>query len=761
MKLKRIFKLFRQKRIYIVLCIAVFLSIACFLRILDSNQFYTYDGKRCFDNGEIQTEVVLYEAISLPLGVYKIQLDYLTNTNNENHCTVKDGSVFRGGLLTNGTCLYQELGQTSFMIWLFENTETLQVTLSYNGNGYVTTGNLTIQETDTLWTMCLAIIWSVALALIGIFVLSSYDKNVGIEKENKVVFFGLSIVVLIASLPYLYGGNLVAGDIGYHLMRIEGVKDGILSRQFPLRIEPEWLYGHGYASGIFYCNTLLYFPAVLRLIGFPVATCYNLFCIMLNIGTVLISYYCFAKIFENRYIGLMCSALYTLSIYRIAKMVITGAVGEACAVMFMPLIIYGMYKTFSGNVTANDYKRSWIPIAVGYAGLIQSHVLSCEIAAFLTVIICIFFIKKIFVKQIFWELFKGAAAAIIISFWFLVPFLDYYISEDVHIHNVSARTIQERGLYLPQLFFNWWKKGSNVLYGDLGMVEAQAMGVGLVLGIGSVVFCILWFNGKWRENKQPIIVLGKYMCVISGGLMIMSLNFFPWDYIQHMNGITMSLVSSLQFPNRFLGWGTVFLVTVFGSILWYWTKEGKRWEYYLMSICVLIGIATSSIYLTDYTNKAAEWVYVYNEEGMGAGYISGGEYVIEGTNADSLCYNNPSASEHVSISSYNKEYLHMWVECENMGNKEGYIELPLLHYKGYRAYVPALRDELKTEKGTNNVVRVLLPSGFKGQVEVKFVSPVYWRVSEAITYIWWIFIIIYAICKKYKNQKEKKNEIAV
>ena len=103
----------------------------------------------------------------------------------------------------------------------------------------------------------------------------------------------------------------------------------------------------------------------------------------------------------------------------------------------------------------------------------------------------------------------------------------------------------------------------------------------------------------------------------------------------------------------------------------------------------------------------------------------------------------------------------MWVECENTGSEEGYIELPLLHYKGYRAYVTALQDELKTEKGTNNVVRVLLPSGFKGEVEVMFVSPIYWRVSEAITYIWWIFIIIWAVCRKYKNQREKKNETAV
>ena len=38
---------------------------------------------------------------------------------------------------------------------------------------------------------------------------------------------------------YVIGG----GDIVFHMMRIEGVKDGLVSGQFPVRIPPEWLFG--------------------------------------------------------------------------------------------------------------------------------------------------------------------------------------------------------------------------------------------------------------------------------------------------------------------------------------------------------------------------------------------------------------------------------------------------------------------------------------------------------------------------------------
>ena len=34
--------------------------------------------------------------------------------------------------------------------------------------------------------------------------------------------------------------------------------------------------------------------------------------------------------------------------------------------------------------------------------------------------------------------------------------------------------------------------------------------------------------------------------------MLLSLSLFPWDKIQFLNDITETLVSSIQFPNRFL-----------------------------------------------------------------------------------------------------------------------------------------------------------------------------------------------------------------
>lgn len=110
---------------------------------------------------------------------------------------------------------------------------------------------------------------------------------------------------------------MVSGaDLTYHLHRIEGVKDGLLTGQFPVRLEPRWVFDHGYANGIFYCNLLLYFPALLRMAGFTMTESYAFYCIGLSIATAAIAWYCFNGIFGDRIIGLVCSALYTLSIFR-------------------------------------------------------------------------------------------------------------------------------------------------------------------------------------------------------------------------------------------------------------------------------------------------------------------------------------------------------------------------------------------------------------------------------------------------------------
>ena len=738
-------KFVKRKSTLIILMVAVFLCLVCILQILRSNREYHYEGKTVFEEGVPVNGYAIFGDVSLPVGVYRVQLDYDCSTDMQSICEVRDGTVFTGGLLTHGEQFYSGLHNTDFHMWVFERTKALELLINYDGVGDLETGDLHIYETNQLWQMGLTIILFFFIVIIIVQQIYFYEKDYGISRENKNVIFFLGLIILIASVPYLAGGAPSGADLGYHLHRIEGIKEGILAGQFPVRLEPQWVHGHGYANGVFYCGALLLFPALLRLIGFPITFCYICYCIALNIATTLIAYYVFSRIFRSKTIGVVGSALYTLSIFRIYKLIITSAVGEGSAVTFMPLVVYGFWRVFTEDKHDKRYKSSWIPLTIGYAGLIQTHVLSCEITAFLTVILCLIFIKKIFCKETFLELLKGAMGALILSLWFLVPFVDYYLREDLHIKHVWARPIQDRGLYVAQLLFNWWRLGNNALIGESGMQHSHALGIGFGFGLGFMVYGILWFGGRFRQSDEPLWKLGKLSFVLGGMLMVMSLEAFPWDTIQNMNHVAASLVSSLQFPNRFLGWASVFMTILVCCCLIFFQQRGHRLFYLGGILCAATCIMTSGMYLQDFICRDHPLLTLYNEEGMGFGYISGAEYLIEGTQEETLLYHDPFVSENVVISDYQKGALSAEFFCDNRDASAGYVDFPLLHYYGYRAYSQDKEQQFGVCKGDNNLVRVLIPGNCHTQIRVEFVSPWYWRAAEIISYaglIWMIVILV-------------------
>lgn len=716
------------------------------------NGSWHYEETYGFHPGASTEMTVVYSGIRLNPGVYYVELEYAAECESVNpvaYTNMQDGTVITGALRTNGEHLYGGAGKSGYHMWLYESTEDLQMVIAYGGSGRLEITGYTITETNQFWSMWIIIILFCSFVVFCIMTYHYYDKEFAVAMEKKQVFFFVTLISLLASLPYLYGSNLSGIDLTYHLLRIEGVKDGILSGQLPLRIEPEWLFGHGYAAAVFYCNSLLYFPAILRLLGFTVTTSYNIYCIGITVATAWIAWYCFYKMFNSVNVGIVCSALYTLSTFRIYKLVNTGAVGEGSAVTFMPLVLYGMWRIFTENPKEKKYKTAWLPVAVGYAGLMQTHVLTCEITAFVTLLVCAICIKKVLCRNTFLELAKGALGAIGVSLWFLVPFLDYYLTQDVHIKNLSARTIQSKGMTLAHLAFHFWRNGSYTPNAETGVYDTHPVGVGFVLILGLGVFAVLSFGGAFRSVKGPVKQLGVISSIFGALLLFMSTNLFPWDAVRSMNLVTAALVSSLEFPHRVLGWGNLFLVAVCGFCLWYF-MQNSRWNYLAAVTIAVTCLITSGLYLIDFVTEGWNQIAVYNEEGMGFGFISDGEYLIEGTDAGKLTFTGASAGDGVTITEYEKHYLRVTVNCVNKGETESYVELPLLFYKGYSAVDLNTGGGLAVCAGHNNVVKVWIPSGFSGSIEVKFVSPIYWRISEMISAALIILFLIVKLTQKGK-----------
>lgn len=702
--------IWRWRSTRIILALFLLLAVFCVAQMSRAGQEYLCEGGMCFTEGTAVSGQLIYEGISLPPGVYRVALEYSSSEDLRSLCEARDQTVFPGGLLTNGEVFYSGRSETRFQMWLFEQADALQILVNYDGVGSLETGNLRIYDTGQLWTMYLTILVAVTLLVLAAQLLHAYDIKYGISRENKAVLFTLLVIILLATVPYMTGGVPSGGDTGYHMHRIDGIKDGILAGYFPVRLEPEWVHGHGYANGIFYCGTLLLFPALLRIVGFPVTLAYNCYVAGINIATALIAYYSFSRIWRDKYIGLAGSALYTLSAFRLHQVII-GNVGEYSAILFLPLLLYGYWRLFTQDRFSGEYRTCWLPLAFGYAGLFQTHVLSCEISALLTLVLVIVMIRKVFRRETFWELCKGAAGALALSAWFLVPFLDYTLHEDMHFKHVWARTIQEMGLSASQLM-TW---------------------VGPAQVLGLLCFLTLWLSGRLAQGEKNIWKLGRLSLFLGVWLMLMSLRIFPWDRIQQDISWAAPLISSLQFPRRFLGWGTVFLTALYGCCLYCFKTGGKRLLYNIGLMMAAVSVIFSGVFYIGGVDREMSRTYLYNIQGMGYGYISGAEYLVQGTEQESLLYREPVPGGAVAVTDYEKGALRARFTCVNVSDQEGYVDLPLLHYNGYRAY--GEDGELTVCKGDNNLVRVMIPPGCHTAVRVQFVSPWYWRAAEWISYL--------------------------
>lgn len=96
------------------------------------------------------------------------------------------------------------------------------------------------------------------------------------DSELCACLWVLCAMAVLTCAPALTNGGAANGaDWSFHLSRIEGIANGLREGRFPVRVYSMAKDGYGYAPSLFYGELLLYFPAVLRLLGMSVQGAYH------------------------------------------------------------------------------------------------------------------------------------------------------------------------------------------------------------------------------------------------------------------------------------------------------------------------------------------------------------------------------------------------------------------------------------------------------------------------------------------------------
>lgn len=588
--------------------------------------------------------------------------------------------------------------------------------------------------------------WLLLFVLLDlIWLLLFEDAPFRLTRKQKYIFAALLVMCFAVNLPmladYLYEGH----DLLFHLERINSLAAELQNGQFPVRIETEMLNGYGYVSAIMYGNLFLYLPAVLQLVMVPLEDAYKIYVILVNSATCVLTYYAMKKMLRREWLALTGAFVYTFSAYRLVDVYVRAAVGEYMAMLFLPVLVWGFWNILSGEV--RKYRlRDYLPIVAGLTGLLESHVLSCEMAAVFIVITCVICVKKVFQKERFLALAKALVATVLLNLWFLVPFLQYF-GEDMVLNARSEPNIQKRGLYLSQVFDIFIQAvGDNV---DNGVQDEFGLGIGVALTAGMMI--LGWYRiryGALRTEKEKQTL---FFWLLGCGAIGMSTTFFPWDSIQDYSRMLARALGTVQFPWRYLAIATIMLTfSLVCTLELVVQREGEMRAKLLAVGIVMLTCIPTGLFFQNFTNLTDEVNY-YSENEIGTFHIGVGEYLLKGTDSARLNEALVQTEGQVEIKDFYRTSQEAVLSCVNAADEPAAVMVPIINYRNYEAVDAWTCEEFLIETGENGQIKIQIPAGYQGDIRIYYRVPLLWRAAELISLLCLIVLVMGAVRKTERS----------
>lgn len=735
-----------NKIILIMLIIQMTILLFLLLHLVDKRKEMVWNFKTnnyVTDDGISNIELELTnEFITLPFGAYNVEVEYLVDSPDDLNAYVQFYSEKHPCSIINSKVELKAGNKKEITrIWIpFGNSiDDFKIVLS--SNAYCRIDSIRISEILG-WRILRILGFSILFALID-SVIWIFGKHNTIPLEKRKVVLGLIGIVFITILPELTNFSHNQHDANFNYNRILAIEEALFNGSFPVRIHFRLLHGYGFANSIFYGDILLYLPAILYHLGMALDMAYKVYLIVINIGTVLIAYWCFLKISQNRNAALLGTLVYAIAPYRLTNTMVRCAVGEYTAMMFLPLVIYGIYHIYKKD--DNTLLKIWdlLPLIFGVSGVIESHVLSTEMVLVFALIFCLINIRKTLKIKRLIGLLKTVGIVILLNTWFIIPFIDY--ARMPFKIQESESYLQDTGLYLAQIFSIFFpdSMAANV---NKGMAHEMPLLLGSVFIFSIIVVAFIYYkNKKYISHEVKVFMI---LGIIATALTTV---YFPWEWTWYLGEFIHDLFAKVQYSWRYLGIATVcfsFVIVLLWDVIrkGYSDKAAKIYALIVLGLCII----PTSLFYTDYLNHWNEVRY-YSAEDVDSNRIGDDFYLPQGTDKAKLNLNEPTIigdNATTVINTYEKVKNAYVVSVYNDSDATKLMEMPLVNYQGYRAYDLKSGNEMQILDSENHTVIVRIPEEYVGTIKVKFEEPWYWRMSEIVSLITLISICAYILTVK-------------
>lgn len=563
-------------------------------------------------------------------------------------------------------------------------------------------------------------------------------------------------IALLASLPLFPKGMMTGDDLRFHLVRIDAIAEGLRSGDFPVKMYPVYNDGYGYPVPILYGDILLYVPAILRLVGFPIMKSYKIYVFFVNILTAGFSFVCGKKIFRRYSMGTLFALSFTVSSYRMLCVYARAAVGEYSAMSFYPLIVLAIWNIYTQNIKEKKYKYNSILLAFGMAGLLYNHNLTLEMVGVTLIIFALVMYKKTFRKETFIVYVYSFGIFILITAAFIIPFIEYYSSVDILLKSMTSSDyyIQDNGAYLSD-YFAVFKSITGGSYADRRGLHTPGLLLmaGLVLGLYLIV--------KKKATREI-----KCTCYGSIILLFTASTLCPWNRIYEIPFLG-KMLTMVQFQYRYLGIAVCFMCLLLCLSIDRVQELGLM-DKRIYGYAMFTGIIMMCFFLSEYQDERfitgnlrsydTADLFVLSRDGEFGLYMTvGGQFLLEDTNVSKEALDYGVYGNNIKAVIIGENGLRLGVHVETTGDNAS-LEVPRFAYPHFIA-TDKYGNRLNTIVGHNNKVTVLFDKEYEGEVYIDFIEPWYWRVGELISLVSIIVIVVLLIVDKDTNKNNGENLI--
>lgn len=548
-----------------------------------------------------------------------------------------------------------------------------------------------------------------------------------IKKQWGQALLCMVVTTVLCAVPLL-SRDLTAGhDAVFHILRLEALADVIRGgASLPARIYPMMLGGYGYAAGLFYPDFFLLPAALARAFFLGPEAAFKLHLLLCILAQCVTCYLAARAICHSHFGGCLFMLMAGLCQYHFANLHIRSAVGEVQAMVFIPVVLWGLW-----DLTEQKAQKPWL-LFFGFTGLMLSHTVSLALLGLVAVIWVLVRLPRVLHARAIVGGAGAAAACLLVSSFYWLPMLEQFATETFKVSAEPLTSLAANTTTLRML-----------------MQPSSYMGVGLggLLTLAAVMLLCVACRSRGPLSAWVFVAVGIFLALCT-------MKWFPWSFVDQ------TPLTSVQFPWRLNAIGQMFLclgLTLLCCHALQHTTSRARYDCAILAgILGAINLVCLLPTLPEQVNYPGNWFTQQRGETF---YLVGAEWLPAGVNAQEFAF-EPAAQWTDQQGAYRGEYLPNGDFVLDYQGNPGPIGIPKLWYKGYTARLQptdgSLAIEMETSKDGAGRVELNAGQGLsEGKITVSYTGTKLQQAGDWISLQSVVLLLGYGLYRRIRNRVPK------